>query len=305
MPDPEEDLFIHETPILQQALVDVHESPRATIAKNTHATLVYVCTKLLGNSSAEYRRQRKDALLDIIDTYVRLTVFALRSFTDAILQRKKHSIISEDGALLVTKETRKSKPLLVDDNKQYEYGLVVLTGGTKSELDKLPARILLRLCEERLMPSPAVDWKTLKKADLLSLLHNFVRLCVFELVISRLILETQRARQGITDGAGKLLAERATHTRHGEDSKPVQEDELRIADEITEFGSTSKLKSIRSAVLVALCYRKLNMRVHATRKAAISALQEYVRYDRVCTLCMVVNVISSARSTESRTIEGE
>lgn len=82
---------------------------------------------------------------------------------------------------------------------------------------------------------------------------------------------TKRVDAGITDASGKLLAPRVLQR----DARPVEDEELRVAEVTLESGSKTKLESIRVPVLVALCLAKMK-KVARNRKEAMAALEEYV-----------------------------
>lgn len=57
----------------------------------------------------------------------------------------------------------------------------------------------------------------------------------------------------------------------------VDEEELRVAEDIVEHGPKSKLLKLRPIALAALCWTKLNIEVKATRSAVMEVLDKYVR----------------------------
>jgi hypothetical protein len=91
----------------------------------------------------------------------------------------QHNIAGEDGKLLRT-GTRTNQPHKQDASQEdpeqlYQQGLLILQKGTNSELKSLKIPVLLRLCQEHLPQLSNVQWSTLKKAELLTRLHNYVR----------------------------------------------------------------------------------------------------------------------------------
>ncbi|KAJ3530362.1 hypothetical protein NM688_g7722 [Phlebia brevispora] len=128
-------------------------------------------------------------------------------------------------------------------------GRSVLERGSKSELRTLRVPVLRMLCSE-VFHVPLAEYDEHSKEALLSALHQY------------------RVENGICDEEGKVLHRSLRRL------KQASVAELAAADNALEYGSKSKVKSLRVAQLVALCTIRLGKH-YLNKKQAVDNLLEY------------------------------
>ncbi|KZT04105.1 uncharacterized protein LAESUDRAFT_761461 [Laetiporus sulphureus 93-53] len=256
--------------------------PTSTLQRMKHETLLYLCALKLGGSSSDYQSLSKKALLSKLTNY-----------------RLSQGIIDHNGHLLhrrVTSSTRQNAPAAAD---AFRDGLKILREGTKTELRKLPASLLLQLCAQ-VLEQPTEHFNNLNKRELVEQLLQYVR--DFNSLCDQRADKKRTLNKRQAHGLGKDALQQEFHLSRassllnilltmgavnvpGSSTRPlikvadehISREEIANAEYLLEHGSEQKLAKLSTAALRALCRMRLD-RIDAediTRDIALSALHEY------------------------------